>query len=42
MSIIQQQQQQPVIHHHHHHSTISYGNYTNRNNVDENQPMFDG
>ncbi|CAF2399637.1 unnamed protein product [Rotaria sp. Silwood2] len=45
MSIIQQQQQ-PVLHHHHQHSSIPYGNYTNRNNLEtltnENQPIFDG
>jgi hypothetical protein len=42
MSIIQQQQQQQPILHHHHHSSIPYGTYTNRNSVDENQPIFDG
>ena len=44
MSMIQQQQQQqqPGLHHHPHHSSIPYGNYSNRNNVDENQPIFDG
>ncbi|CAF0919427.1 unnamed protein product [Rotaria sp. Silwood1] len=50
MSIIQQQQQQqqPVLQHHHHHqhSSIPYGNYANRNNLEtltnENQPIFDG
>ncbi|CAF1276252.1 unnamed protein product [Adineta steineri] len=44
MSIIQQQQQ-PVLHHHHH-SSMPYGTYSNRNNVEslinENQPIFDG
>ncbi|UJR36432.1 hypothetical protein I4U23_029155 [Adineta vaga] len=47
MSMIQQQQQQPVLHHHHHHhhSSLPFGAYTNRNNVEtlinENQPIFD-
>jgi hypothetical protein len=42
MSMIQQQ---PALHHHHH-SSVPYGTYTNRNNVEtlmnENQPIFDG
>ncbi|CAF3619076.1 unnamed protein product [Rotaria sordida] len=46
MSIIQQQQQPVLHHHHHHHSSIPYGTYTNRNNLEtltnENQPIFDG
>jgi hypothetical protein len=44
MSMIQQQQH-PALHHHHH-SSVPYGTYTNRNNVEtlmnENQPIFDG
>lgn len=46
MSIMQQQQQGLHHHHHHHQSSMPFGSFASRNNVDslinESQPIFDG